>query len=57
MQNSIDHHLFVTAIKEHPLYHSAAHVNPIKALVDTIKVQSNDTGQVLQNERVGLPVC
>lgn len=57
MQNSIDHHLPVTAIKGHPLNHSAAHINPIKTLVNAIKVHGHHTGEALQDQRVGLSVC
>lgn len=57
MQNSIDHHLPVSAIKEHPLDHSAAHVDPIETLVDSVKVHGHHAGQALQDQRVGLPVC
>lgn len=57
MQNSVDHHLSVTAIKGHPLNHSAAHIDPVKTLVDTVKVHGHHAGQALQDQRVGLPVC
>lgn len=57
MQNSINHHLSVTAIVMHPFYHSAAHINPIETLVDAIKVRGHHTGQTLQNERIGHPIC
>lgn len=56
MQNSFDHLLSVAAVEKHPLYHSAAHINPIETFVDAVKVQSDRAGQALQNERVGLPV-
>lgn len=57
MQNSIDHHLSVTTVEGHPLNHSAAHINPIETLVDAIKVHGHHTGQALQDQRVGLPIC
>lgn len=57
MQNSIDNHFSVTAIIGHSLNHSATHIDPIKALVNAVKVQSHHTGQPLQDERVGCPVC
>lgn len=56
MQNPIDNHFSVTAIIGHSLNHSAAHIDPIKALVNAIKVQSHHTGQPLQDERVSFPV-
>lgn len=52
----VDNHLSVTAVKVHPLYNSPAHINPIEALVDTIKVEGNHTVHVLQDQRVRLTV-
>lgn len=57
MQNPADNHFSVAAIIGHSLDHSAAHIDPIKPLVNAIKVQSHHAGQPLQDERVGGPVC
>lgn len=56
VQNSIHHHLSVSARVGHPLDHSAAHVDPIKTPVDSIKVHGHHAGQALQDQRVGLSV-
>lgn len=57
MQNPADNHFSVAAIIGHSLDHSATHIDPIKPLVNAIKVQSHHAGQPLQDERVGGPVC
>ncbi len=56
MQNSIDHNLSSRPVKEHPLQHPPAHVDPVQASVHPIEVQRHHAGEALQNERVGLAV-
>ncbi|TNN64427.1 hypothetical protein EYF80_025377 [Liparis tanakae] len=56
MRNAVDHHLSVAASEGHPLNHSPVYIDPIKTLVDAVKVQGHHAGQALQDQRVGLSV-
>lgn len=57
MQNPVHHRFSARPVKEHPLQHPPAHVNPVQAFVHAIEVQSDHAAEALQNERIGLAIC